>query len=301
METNKNYNIKCEDGLKQLESNSIDFICIDPPYTDGNINVLEGHKIQTNIDVLNITKEHYRVLKNNSFYAVFGQMPTILSWYNAALECGFNFKIDIIWCKKKGSQGGNLKLKRSHELIYIFTKGNLDYYKTDGNYSDVSQALCENNLKDIQTIFRNLNYWKSLAQNKDVKNTSINTTPNDKYFANKGLDKKESQTLGLENLYFNSVWAFSTHNTKHRNPEEGQIKHPSVKSIPLLERLIELCSKEDSIVLDSFIGSGTTSLACINTNRKYIGFEIDKDYFDICNNRIGKTENKLLIDNIFEF
>ena len=50
--------------------------------------------------------------------------------------------------------------------------------------------------------------------------------------------------------------------------------------------MIQISSKENDIVLDPFIGSGTTSIACINTNRRFIGFELDTGYFNIANERI---------------
>lgn len=79
-------NLDCFDFLKDIESNSIDSIIIDPPY-----NVLKGHKIETKIDIPKLTKEFFRVLKGEGFYAFFGQMPYILQWYNAANEL-FNWK-----------------------------------------------------------------------------------------------------------------------------------------------------------------------------------------------------------------
>jgi site-specific DNA-methyltransferase (adenine-specific) len=57
--------------------------------------------------------------------------------------------------------------------------------------------------------------------------------------------------------------------------------HPTQKPISLFEYLIKTYSNEGDLILDNCIGSGTTAIACINTNRKYIGFELDKNYYDI--------------------
>lgn len=281
----------CLNILSNIENESIDAVITDPPYTDGKTNVLDGHILQTQIDINRFTKEVYRVLKPNSFYAFFGQMPTILAWYNSAIENGFKFRIDIVWCKKKGGQGGNLALKKSHELIYIFSKGNPSFFKTKGNYSDVSQGLVEYDLKDIETIFRQLSYYNSVIDNgKKLIDGAIQTKPNDDYFTTKGGFKKSfGKSFGVSELSFNSVWAFSTHNNKHRNPVTGQIKHPTVKSIPLMERLIELLSKEDNVILDPFLGSGTTGLACQRLNRQFIGIEKEKAYYDISVKRLSET------------
>lgn len=67
--------------------------------------------------------------------------------------------------------------------------------------------------------------------------------------------------------------------------------HEAEKPIELLKRFILLSSNEGDLIFDAFTGSGTTAIACIDTNRNYIGFEIDKNYYDIAINRIKELEN----------
>lgn len=62
--------------------------------------------------------------------------------------------------------------------------------------------------------------------------------------------------------------------------------HPTQKPVELLEYLIKTYSNENDVVLDNCMGSGSTGIACINTNRNFIGIELDKKYFDIAKNRI---------------
>ena len=64
--------------------------------------------------------------------------------------------------------------------------------------------------------------------------------------------------------------------------------HPTQKPVALLEYLIKTYSNEGDIVLDFTTGSGSTGVACLNTNRKFIGIEMDENYFDICVKRIGE-------------
>jgi len=64
---------------------------------------------------------------------------------------------------------------------------------------------------------------------------------------------------------------------------------PTQKPIDLMERIVKTSSKEGGIILDPFMGSGTTAIACINTNRNYIGFELDAHYCEIANERIRKA------------
>ena len=65
--------------------------------------------------------------------------------------------------------------------------------------------------------------------------------------------------------------------------------HPTQKPVRLLERLLALTTKPGDVVLDPFAGSCSTAIACINTNRKFIGFEIDKEYYELGMNRLKKA------------
>ena len=76
-------------------------------------------------------------------------------------------------------------------------------------------------------------------------------------------------------------------------PRDKSKIHPTQKPVALIEYLIRTYTNEWETVLDFTIGSGTTAIACINTNRNYIGVELDKWYVDIANERIAwKLQNK---------
>jgi site-specific DNA-methyltransferase (adenine-specific) len=66
----------------------------------------------------------------------------------------------------------------------------------------------------------------------------------------------------------------------HQAREHYATIHPTQKPVRLLERLLALVSREGDLVLDPFCGSGSTAVACVNTGRRFIGFEIDKEYYD---------------------
>lgn len=84
--------------------------------------------------------------------------------------------------------------------------------------------------------------------------------------------------------------SFNTKFTYYITPlnlkDKKKYKHPTIKPVDILQNLIINSCKENGIVLDPFIGSGSTAVACINTNRNYIGFEINDTYCDIANKRI---------------
>ncbi len=70
---------------------------------------------------------------------------------------------------------------------------------------------------------------------------------------------------------------------------EGEVYHPTQKPVDLLEYLIKTYTNDNMIVLDNCMGSGSTGVACINTNRKFIGIELDEGYFKIAEDRIHKA------------
>lgn len=87
--------------------------------------------------------------------------------------------------------------------------------------------------------------------------------------------------------YSNGLWVFS--------PEKQQKKygHPAMFPIELPLRLIKMLTYDGDVVLDPFMGSGSTGVACVSTNRGFIGIELDKEYFKVAERRIQDAKNKL--------
>ncbi len=96
---------------------------------------------------------------------------------------------------------------------------------------------------------------------------------------------------GQENRALSNVWTDISPIVPWSKEKEN---HPTQKSLKLMERIVTIFSNENDIVLDSFMGSGTTIHACINLNRNFIGIEKDKEYFQISENRIKKAQNTIL-------
>jgi len=113
------------------------------------------------------------------------------------------------------------------------------------------------------------------AYNKGVRKKQ---TKDDVYGS---FDQVEVKSSGLR--YPRSVVYFKTAES------EGKTIHKTQKPVELFEYLIKTYSNENDVVLDNCIGAGTTAIASINTNRNYIGFELDKTYFDLANERIEYT------------
>lgn len=198
---------------------------------------------------------HYeRLIKDNGVIILFGQG---LFAYKLALSNEKLFKYDLVW--KKGNRStGFLDAKkrplRNHELILIF-------YKRQPRYNpqfEIGQPLhgMGSKFKTKEGVNNNYGYF-----NKS----------DEKWDSRKGETKKYPKSI----LVFN----------KPHPPI-----HPTQKPVALFEYLIRTYTNEGDLVLDNCMGSGTTAIACMNTKRNFIGFELEKKYFDICIKRIA--ENK---------
>lgn len=71
--------------------------------------------------------------------------------------------------------------------------------------------------------------------------------------------------------------------------------HQNQKPVDLIAKILNIHSKESDLVFDPFMGSGTTAVACHKLKRRYIGFELDKEYFDLANQRLEKAKNQISI------
>ncbi len=71
--------------------------------------------------------------------------------------------------------------------------------------------------------------------------------------------------------------------------DKDKYHHPTIKPLNIIETIIKNSSKPNDIILDMFMGSGTTGVACVNTNRNFIGMELDENYFNIAKDRINQA------------
>jgi len=72
-----------------------------------------------------------------------------------------------------------------------------------------------------------------------------------------------------------------------------RLEHPHQKPVKVLKELIELCTVKDDVVIDPFSGSGSTAMACINTNRRFLGIELDEDYHKLSLQNVDKALGKV--------
>ena len=116
----------------------------------------------------------------------------------------------------------------------------------------------------------------------------------------RGGAKEKSRVVGsgLKNGYYNfSDLYYPTNIIEIANDRKNKL-HPTQKPAALLEYLIKTYTNENDLVLDNCMGSGSTGVACVNTNRNFIGIELDEKYFNIAKERI-ENESKIKQLKIF--
>ena len=148
------------------------------------------------------------------------------------------------------------------------------------------------NLKTIEDMCRIVteeNYVRLVMDMADCIGFHIKLKRNDSAFK----DYTTGSNRAPDDVNFTNVWSFMPQNKTSHNDDLNNVKHPTVKPILLINRLIALVSRENEIVYDGFMGSGTTAISCIEMNRKFVGSELHKEYFDIATKRIEDESSKL--------
>ena len=178
------------------------------------------------------------------------------------------YKYDWIWEKGRATGCVHAKNKpmKAHENISIFSKGTT-VHKSQSKRRMYYEPVMSKGTPYQQVITPpttgKLNHKPSKSNNE---------------FVGTLLDNKGER-------YPRSVIKFSMHNVG--------LLHPTQKPVELLEYLIKTYTAEDMLVLDNCMGSGSTGVACLNTNRRFIGIELDGNYFNIAKKRIEETEKEL--------
>lgn len=250
---NENIRLECGDCLekmKDIEDKSIDAIICDPPF--GTISC----KWDNIIPFDELWKEYNRIIKDNGAIVLFCQQPFTSNLISSNIKY---FKYMLYWEKSRPSGYVNAKLKplKNVEEIAIFSKG------TTANGSKNNMIYNPQNLKEVNIKWHRP---KKYGNGKGVNTTrKSNKTERDIKYGN----------------YPRQILKFSNSNHK--------MLHPTQKPVDLLEYLIKTYTNEGETVLDNTMGSGSTGVACVNINRKFIGIELDENYFNISCDRIDKT------------
>ena len=243
------YNDDCIEVMKTLPDNYIDMVFCDLPYGTTQ------NPWDSIIAFDKLWENYDRIVKDNGAIGLTSQQ-TFTS--QLIMSNPKDFRYEWIWEKNKAT--GQLNAKRmqlkAHENICIFYK-KLPLYnpqKTTGHKP-----------------FNPVKPRDNIPPPKQTRNYGHLT----KTFGNDG---------NTTDRYPRTVQKFPVMNND--NPEKW---HPTQKPVELIEYFIKTYSNENDRVLDNCMGSGSTGIACANLNRKFVGIEIDKEYYDMTKSRLNKS------------
>jgi len=187
------------------------------------------------------------------------------------------FPANLIVSDDALNNGVESKSIRSKRGGSIGTNNSTDKY--EGGWKEMETFDCGYNDKGSFSRYYDLDAWYSQF---------IITPKASKSEKNKGCENlKEKFQAGAGYRPSNMKVALEGGSGKpYARYDKMKNIHPTVKPLKLMSYLITLGSRESDIVLDPFMGSGTTPLACKNLNRRYIGIELNKEYFEICKARV---------------
>jgi site-specific DNA-methyltransferase (adenine-specific) len=257
-------NIDGLEYLKKVDDNSIDLILTDPPYIISKDSGMNDH--------YNKTKENEA---NGNLF-----VKTQAEWeiYSAENEVPDEFKEKYMkygtiygkkYCVKTdyGEWDSSFTLELLEEFIKVYYKK----LKKGGTLILFFDLWKITQLKDLMEKykFKQIRMIEWIKTNPQPRNSKVNYLTNCREIALIGV-KGGNPTFNSK--YDNGIYYFPLQ-SKNRT-------HPTQKSLSLFEELIKKHSNENDTVMDTFLGSGTTALACKNTNRKFKGCEIAKIYFD---------------------
>ena len=257
----------CLVEMKNIAEDSIDLILCDLPYgtTDrsgvdkkGNNRILGWDTV---IPLDELWQQYRRVLKPTGTVVLTADQPFTSQLVISNLGW---FKYEWIWKKKKttGFLHANARPMKETEDILIFSPLGASgcSKKANKNMTYNPQGLIEKNIKKKNSANR-LGKFLHQPEHMGKNNKLLHETEYEQKYTNYPSEIIE---FGLDN---------------------GSV-HPTQKPVALMEYLIKTYSNEGETVLDNCMGSGTTGVACIITNRKFIGIEMDENYYKIAEDRI---------------
>lgn len=242
--------------MKDLPSKSIDLILCDLPYGTTR------NKWDSVLDLELLWEQYNHIIKDRGAILLFAQTPfdKVLGVSNLK-----HLRYEIIWQKTAptGFLNANKMPMKAHENILVFYKKLPTYnpQKTQGHTR--KEASKESRAKSIER-------QKLKVDSKDSNYNFYGESA-------EGYDSTERYPL--------SVQVFA-------KDQQKENWHPTQKPVALLEWLIKTYTNEGDLVLDNCMGSGSTGVACVNTNRDFIGIELTENYFEIAKDRIGRAVEK---------
>lgn len=301
------YKGDCLEESDKIESGSVDLILTDLPY--GTMNTDGGRKLGINgwdlaIDPKKVYEISDRILRKNGKMILFSQEPYTSRLINEAIP-NIPFSYRATWEKDNfaNALGVNVNMVSFTEDILVFSKKECTIRNPAKDYTDKIRDFIGKPNKSIFSDFsragfkkyavldtfnsdnaRRYNFhtretYNNLIELYNIQKMDCFIEYDDVLKLHEDFKKQYSSTFNLweGNKYKSNL-------LKYKKDYSGY--HPTQKPVLLLEDLIKTFSNENDLVVDLTMGSGSTGVACKNTNRSFIGIELDDKYFEIAENRI---------------
>jgi site-specific DNA-methyltransferase (adenine-specific) len=259
LEINKTYNMDCFSFLDKVEKETVDLAIIDPPY---NMKKADWDTFLSQEAFLDFTYRWIDVLlpklKLNAGLYIFNTP------YNAAfilkylLDKNMQYKNWITWDKRDGISGSKRKYATGQETILFFAKGNSHTF----NYNDIRIP------------------YESAERMSHAKE--------------KGILKNGKRWFPNPNgKLCNEVWHIASERHKRKiNGKVMKLPHITPKPLELIERIVKASSNKGDLILDCFVGSGTTAVAAIKNGRNFICADKELAYTILAEAEVKKYEDK---------
>lgn len=250
----------CLEKMNEIPGGTVDAIITDLPYGT------TACKWDSVIDLDTLWEQFERVGSTTCNVLLFGSEP-----FSTNLRMGNiqSFKYDLIWIKNRPTgfqHAKNMPLK-NYEIISVFSKGAMGHMNLLGlkrmTYNPQGLQIINRPIKRSVSKFGSI-----VGKRKSHKNSGI----------------QEYTNFPTMTLTFN---------------KDTENLHPTQKPVALLEYLVKTYTNEGDTVLDATMGSGTTGVACVKTNRNFIGIEKDYKYFSIAKERIEKAHGTPVQKELF--
>ena len=262
MELDKIYNMDCLEGMKQIPDGTVDLVVTSPPYD--NLRKYGGIGYEWNFDKFKaIAQELARILKDGGV---------------------------IVWVVGDATIEGSETGTSFRQALYFMEKG-LSLYDTMIWEKPSPQAPTEGRYYDV------FEYMFVLC--KGIKPRALNLLADRKNISAGLVGSKETRSCAEDRRILDQkrvVAEFSRRfNVWHVARENNGTGHPAIFPLKLAEGHILSWSNEGDVIIDPFMGSGTTAVACIKEKRHFIGFELNKEYYDKACQRIDAVKRQLTL------
>ena len=251
---NKVFNENCLEGMKRIPDNSVDLILCDLPYGT------TACAWDVTIPLEPLWQQYKRIIKAVGAIVLFGSQPFTSLLIASKIDW---FKYAWVWHKNRATGHVHAKNKPMtiHEDICVFSPGTTVH---------ASQSKCHMTYNPQGLVE---NHHPTVRQRNDAGDNAV-----------MAARKSHKPTMQTHSGYPVSIIGFDI-------PMRNKRYHPTQKPSELFEYLVRTYTNPGDLVLDNCMGSGTTAIACLNTGRDFVGFEMDAGYYEVANKRIADWRN----------